>query len=406
MLERHIKNELQEYLNIMPVVLLSGARQTGKTTLAKSLRPSYQYVTFDDDMILSNAKRDPAGWLSQMPKPIILDEIQRVPEIFLAIKKDVDENREAGRYLLTGSANPLLLPNLSDSLAGRMGIVNLYPFSQGELLGKKEKFIDKIFSSKIEFQEYDNFSFEELYEIYFKGGFPPVQLLNTEKDVSRWILSYLQTIMSKDIRDITNIEKLSELPNLFKLLATRSSMLINFADLSRSLGMVNMTLRRYLRLLEILFFVYLLPPWFSNMGKRITKSPKLHLCDIAMLKYLLDVDKNRLIKNPTYTGPFLENFVFTEFLKQKSWNDFNFDIFHFRDGNHEVDFVLEKQDGTIIGIEVKSAKTLQKKDFSGLLYLKKIAKEKFKRGIILHLGNQIQPVFENIWAMPIQSLWS
>lgn len=407
MLKRHILEELEAYLQLMPVVLLIGARQTGKTTLVETLvqKRDFSYFTLDDELSLSNALADPSGWIESLPKPVIIDEIQRAPELFLSIKKDVDQNRIPGRYLLTGSANPLLLPKLGDSLAGRMGILHLLPFSQGELRGIRESFIETIFGELFTSKIFEPLSFETLLKIFLKGGFPPVRSLQDLKDVKRWFRSYLQTMMERDVRDIANIEGLREFPRLFRLLATRSGMLLNISDLSRSMGMINMTLNRYLRILESLFFIYLLPAWFSNLGKRIIKSPKLHICDTALLAQLIEVDENRLKNDPSLAGQFLENFIFAELLKQKSWSSVPFEIYHFRDGDYEVDFVLEKPEGTIIGVEVKSSKSVSNEDLRGLIHLKKIAKNRFKRGIILHPGNKIESLGEGLWACPIQALW-
>jgi len=208
------------------------------------------------------------------------------------------------------------------------------------------------------------------------------------------------------VKDISNVEALKEFPKLFRMLATRSSMLLNVSDISRSLGMINVTLNRYLRLLEILYFIHLLPPWFSNLGKRFTKTPKLHFYDTAVLTSLLDVDEKRLENDPVLTGQLLETFIFSELLKLKSWSETPFQIYHFRDRNYEVDFVLERGDGSIIGIEVKSSKTIRTSDLRGLVQLKKQAKDQFKRGVVLHLGEQIEPLGEDFFAVPIQALWS
>ncbi len=407
MLHRFIEEELESYLDIMPVVLMTGARQTGKTTLMELLckERGYTFYTFDDDLVLSSATRDPSGWLASIPKPVIIDEVQRVPEIFLPIKRDVDQNRAPGRYLLTGSANPLLLPRLGDSLAGRMGIIPLYPFSQGEIREQKGQFIETIFAEDLLPRSFVPLQIQTLYDIILRGGFPIAQTLANLSDVNRWVRAYLQTMMERDVRDISNIEGLRELPRLFHLLATRTANLLNMADLSRSLGISQPTLKRYIRLLETLYFVYLLPAWYSNLGKRIIKSPKLHVCDTAILSQLLDINKERLANTPSLAGQLLESFVFTELQKLRSWAKTSFELFHFRDGVYEVDFVLEKPDGSITGIEVKSGATIRSDDFKGLKHLKKLAGKKFHRGIVLHLGHQMQQLEPNLWAMPIQSFW-
>lgn len=406
MYKRYIQESVEAFLKVMPVVLLTGARQSGKTTLVEAIarERGYNYFTLDDELSLSNAHRDPSGWLMSLSKPVVIDEIQRVPELFLSIKRDVDQNRQAGRYLLTGSANPLLIPKLGDSLAGRMGIVSLFPFSQSEIVQKKDKFIEHLFAEKFLFQKFETLTHNDFCKILLKGGFPAVQPLQDLQDVRRWVSSYLQTMMERDVRDIAQIEGIREFPRLFRLLACRSSMLLNVADISRSLGMVTVTVNRYLRLLEILYFIYLLPAWYTNLGKRMVKSAKLHICDTAVLAQLLEIDETRII--PSFIGQFLENFVFSELQKQKSWSSLPFTLYHFRDGDYEVDFILERPDGSIVAIEVKSTKTLHSDDFRGLKYLQTIAKNRFKRGIVLHLGSQIESIGNNLFAVPLQSLWS
>lgn len=407
MFERNIKEEIEAFLNLMPATLLIGSRQAGKTTFVEAIasKKNIPIVTFDDEFTLSNAKRDPSGWLASLPKPLIIDEVQRVPEIFLPIKQDIDQNRKPGRYLLTGSANPLLLPELSDSLAGRMGIVEIYPFSQGELRKKKESFIPWIFEDSLSIRKIEPYSPADLHQAILRGGFPPVLQISEVVDVNRWTRAYLQTMMEKDVRNLANIEGLREFPRLFQLLATRTAQLLNVSELSRSLGMVQTTVTRYLTLLETLFFIHLLPAWFSNLGKRVTKSPKFHVCDTAILCTLLGVDAKRLQEDPSLFGQLLETFVFSELLKQKAWAPFPVELFHFRDGNYEVDLVIEKPDQTLVGIEIKTARKLQSDDWKGLLHLKKCS-PRFKRGIILHSGTQIERVAEDIWALPLQSLWS
>lgn len=401
---RHVEEEVLAYLKIMPAVLIIGPRQSGKTTLVEMLAKKHKMAsyTFDDDLTLSNAKRDPFGWIDSLPKPVVIDEIQRAPEVFLAIKRDIDQNRKTGRYILTGSANPLLLPKLGDSLAGRMGIVNMFPFSQGEICKTVETFIPMVFSKTIPFHEYPKLSQNDLVNLILRGGFPPVQSFETTQDIHRWMKSYLQAMLERDVRDIANIEGLREFPRLFRILATRSGCILNMADISRSLGMVHMTLNRYIRLLETLYFIHLLPGWFSNHGKRLTKSPKIYTLDTGILSYLLDADVDKL---NDHIGAFFETFVFTELLKQQSFSKHPFEIYHYREKDFEVDFVLEQPDGSITGIEVKTTFNINTTDLRGLKRLKSIAKKRFKRGIILHQGTKIQTLGDDLYAIPIQALW-
>jgi predicted AAA+ superfamily ATPase len=405
MLKRHIEEEVEAHLRILPVVLLTGARQTGKTTLARAIakRRGWAFATLDDALTLSSAQRDPAGWLLSLPKPVVIDEVQRVPDLFLAIKYDVDTQRIPGRFLLTGSANPLLLPRLGDSLAGRMGIIFMLPLSQGELRGTRERFIHRAFEEDLCAESLEELPQGALHHIFLSGGFPPAVELKDAQNRGRWIRSYLQAMMDRDVRDLAQVEGLREFPRLFRLLATRSGALLNVSDLSRSLGMVHMTLNRYLRLLETLYFVHLLPAWYSNRGKRLIKSPKLHLCDTAILAQLLDVNQERLAEDPPLCGQILESFVFSELLKQRSWSTIPFDLYHMRDGDFEVDFLLERQDGSLVGVEVKSTRTIRSEDLRGLKHLQQISS--LKRGIVLYLGSRIEALGDGLWALPVQALW-
>ena len=407
MYKRHIFKELEHCLKIFPALLLMGARQAGKTTLVEELATSrgYYYVTLDDDTTLSSALRDPSGWLHSLPKPVIIDEVQRAPEIFLSIKLDIEKNRHPGRYILTGSSDPLLSPDLADSLAGRMGILNLYPLSQGEICGKGETFIHKVFADDFQVEKAEELGLENLYQRMIRGGFPTVQKLQNA-DIQRWFKSYVRTMLERDVTDIANIEGLREFPRLLRLLAQRSATVMNVSDLSRNMGMVHMTLNRYIAILEAIFFVHFLSPWFTNLGKRLKKTPKIHLCDTAMMAQLLDVDAARLHKDPQLAGHFLETFVFSELNKQKSWSSIPCELFHFRDGDHKVDLILEKGDGTIVGIEVTLSRTLGADNLKGLRHLRKTSNHNFKRGIVLHPGSQIEYLDENIWAVPLQFLWS
>ncbi|MBP7075245.1 MAG: ATP-binding protein [Rhabdochlamydiaceae bacterium] len=407
MYKRHILKELEQCLKIFPAVLLTGARQTGKTTLVDELAQSgdYYFVSLDDDIALASAERDPSGWLASLPKPVIIDEVQRALGIFLAMKLDIYKNKAPGRYLLTGSSNPFLSSDLADSLAGRMGVLNLFPLSQGELAGKEETFINKIFAQEFKIEKVPEMPLEMLYQKMIRGGFPLVQPLKEPKDVKRWFKSYLKTMLERDVTDISNIEGLQDFPRLLRLLATRSSLVLNIADLSRSMGMVSMTLRRYIDVLVAIFFIHFIPAWFNNLGKRIVKSPKVYICDTGMMAQLIDIDEIRLKNDPSLTGHFFETFVLAEILKQKSWLETSFELYHFRDGDYKVDFILEQPNGSIVGIEVKLTRSLNSDDLKGLKHLKKIAKHNFKRGIILHPGTEIQFLDDDLWAVPIQALW-
>lgn len=404
-IERNISEKLKKGLKRSPVVLLTGARQTGKTTLVKKLSKDYSYITFDDIRYLSAAKNDPVGFISNLETPAILDEIQRAPELLLQIKKVVDEDRKPGMFILTGSANPLLIPKLGDSLAGRMEIIELYPLSQGEIEGKKENFIDNLFSHTFNKTKTVSYSNKDLCNKLVIGGYPPVQHFDNE-DLAAWFNSYLITILQRDVQDLAKIEGLTQLPNLLSLIATRSSTLLNVAELSRSSGISSTTLHRYLTLLKSLYMVTSLQPWSTNLSKRLVKSPKIYLMDTGILLYLLRANTNKLLTDKNLFGKTIENFVITELLKQASWSQLDIKIFGYRTQTGiEVDAILEDNSGRIIGIEIKGNETVSSNDFKGLKHLHETVGDNFINGIVLYTGKEIIPFGKNLWAIPVNYLW-
>ena len=331
MFKRYIKQFLAKALKRSPVVLLNGARQIGKTTLALEFMKEigYTYLTFDDEITYLAAKSNSTDFISKIDKPVIIDEVQRVPEIFLAIKRDVDNNRKAGRYLLTGSANPLLIPNLGDSLAGRMEIINLMPLSQDEIYSTEEQFIDSIFSNKQLRSPKTSLTKKALYERILVGGYPLVQGTD-EEDRSAWMRNYLNLILQRDIKDLAQIEKITELPNLLKILAARASNLLNVSEVARDIKIPVKTVQRYIALLETIFIINLKQSWNNNLTLRITKAPKLYLVDSGLLAYLLNFSIEKLLYDNTSTGKIMENFIMTELQKQATWSKTEVQLYHFR----------------------------------------------------------------------------
>jgi len=412
LLSRHIKDKLLEALSDTPVVTLNGARQTGKSTLVQKLAEKdypAQYLTLDNIGALSAAKRDPVGFLEGISGPVIIDEAQRVPELLLAIKAEVDRNRQPGRFLLTGSAHILNLPRLSDTLAGRMEILTLWPLSQGEIENRKEGFIDFLFGKETPSLKNNQINGKnDLIRRILAGGFPEVLSRPKMERRRAWFESYLSSILQRDIRDLANITGLTDLPRLLHVLASRAGGLINYADLARDSGLNQVTLKRYFTLLEGIFIARTIQPWFTNRIKRIVKSPKLYLCDSGILAHLLDLTEERLKRDPHLIGALFENFVAQELMKQRTWSRARPNIYHFRDyiGN-EVDFVLEAPDRKmLVGIEVKSSATVGANDFKGLKILSETLGKNFHRGIVLYTGQEIVPFGKNLHALPISFLWN
>ncbi len=408
-IKRNLLKKLLKSLESSPVVLLTGARQVGKTTLMKEVgeHHHFKYITFDDLTMLGAAQQDPVGFISGQPKPLIIDEIQRVPEITLPIKLDVDTHNENGRYALTGSANPLVVPKLNDSLAGRMIILNLWPLSRGELLGRCESFLDTVFGEQWHMPSvYETLNQRSLINLLIMGGYPRMQGLD-ETMRHEWCNSHLMTILERDAPDIANIKRLKELPLVMKLLAMRASNLLNVSEVSLLAGIPNSTLTTYLHILEALFLIIRQPSWHTNRSKRLTKMPKIYLSDSGLLSYLLGADHNLLEKNGVLLGQVLENFVVQEIRKQATWSMQRVSLYHFRtQAGQEVDLLLENARGHVVGIEIKSSMTVRPGDFKGLYALAEEAGDLFVRGFVVYLGSEVVPFGNNMFALPISALWS
>lgn len=409
MLKRNIVQNLEDALADSPVILLNGARQTGKSTLVQWMTSNgydLEYLTMDDATVFEAVQKDSTAFLKGLSKSVVLDEIQRVPELFIPIKASVDRDRRPGRFILTGSANIFMLPKLSESLAGRMEIQTLWPLSQGEILGRKETFIDFIFSNQAFNLTLPKLDKNGLFEKILLGGFPEVISRSTANRRMAWFNSYLTTILQRDVRDISNIQGLTSLPRLLSLLSARAGTLVNFAEISTNMGIPQTTLKRYMTLFETTFMVHMIMPWSENLSKRLIKTPKLYLCDTGLSFYLQGFTIDKLHQNPMVAGQLVENFVALEILKQQTWNQTQTKLYHFRTAaGQEVDFLLEDMQGNIVGIEVKSSETVQGKDFKTLEMLQAELGNRFHKGIVLYAGKDLVAFGPKLWAVPIQTLW-
>lgn len=407
MIERKVKPQLMAALSDSPVVLIHGARQTGKSTLVKSIAERdypAKYITFDDSSILSAALNNPRDFISGYQGNLIIDEVQRAPEIFLAIKSSVDKNRKPGKFILTGSANVLSLPKISESLAGRMEILRLFPLSQNEISGSKKNLVEEI--SKNNFNPSYRVTQDNFTNIVLSGGFPEMLTRKDRKRQKAWFNSYITTILQRDVRDIANIEKLNDLPKLLSLFASRAGTLFNYAEFSRSSTIPQTTLKRYISLFEAIFMIQVLPAWSGNLSKRLIKTPKLYLNDTGLLSHLIGFESERIISDAIMWGRILENFVFVEMLKQTSWSDFNLSLYHYRTASgQEIDFIIERNDGKLIAVEVKATSKIDAKDFNHIKAFANETKDKFLRGILFYTGSEIIPFSKNLIALPISALW-
>ena len=406
MYPRFMERQVREALKDTRVVLLCGPRQSGKTTLAQHIAgDAIPFFTLDDATTLEAALSDPAGFLRGLDRAVI-DEIQRAPDLILAIKTAVDADPRPGRFLLTGSANLMTLPRVADSLAGRMAIIRLLPLAQAELRGTKPSFLDKAFAGKLPTCKTPAVG-DELVETVLAGGYPEALTRSAWRRRQSWYLDYIEAIVQRDVRDIARIDQLNLMPRLLRVLAEHSGQLVNYSGFGAPLGMNHVTVQKYVGVLESLFLICTLPPWYTNALKRLTKSPKLHFLDSGLLAALQGLTPERIRRDRRHFGPLLETFVFGEILKLAGRSGNRHTFSHFRDKQrNEVDIVIENERGRIVGIEVKAAATVTAGDFSGLRRLAAGAGEKFVSGHVLHDGDRAVPFGERMAAVPVSALWS
>lgn len=405
MFPRFVERRVREALTDTRVVMLTGPRQAGKTTLAQHVAgDAFPFLTLDQATTLSAATADPVGFVRGLDRAII-DEVQRAPELLLAIKASVDADPRPGRFLLTGSANLMTLPRVADSLAGRMEIVRLLPLAQAELQGLPSDFLGQAFRGEPPAAG-NAMVGTDLTEAVLAGGYPEALARQRWSRRHDWYLDYVEAIVQRDVRDIAAIEQIRQMPRLLRVLAQHSGRLVNYSGFGAPLGMNHVTTQKYLGVFESLFLVRTIQPWFTNMLSRLTKTPKLHFFDSGLLSALLDLSPERLRVDRKPLGAVLETFVLGEVLKLASWSDDRFEVSHFRDKDgNEVDIVIENRRGQVVGIEVKAAATVTAADFAGLRRLAQACGERFALGLVLHDHSHTVPFGDRLFASPISALW-
>ena len=389
------------------MVLVHGPRQSGKTTLARHVGEprGYAYFSFDDPASVQAATEDPMGFVANLPGRAILDEVQRVPSLFTSIKLVVDRDRVPGRFLITGSANVLLLPRLADSLAGRMEILRLHPLAQAELSRRSPAFLDDLFGGVFKTRTGSRLG-AELAGRIASGGYPAALARTNAARRSTWYRDYVETIVQRDVRDLARIRDLDALARLLELVAGQTARLLNISDLAGAFELSRETIRSHVTLLERVFLLESLPPWHSNRLSRLVKTPKVHFGDTGLACALLGVDATGLNADRSLLGQLLETFVFQELRRHASWRDEAIRFFHFRDRDGvEVDLVLERGTRELAGIEIKSAATVTTSDFRGLRKLRAAAGARFKAGIVLYDGETTASFGDGLFAVPIRRLW-
>ncbi len=404
---RQIEPRLVEALADSPAVLIHGPRQCGKTTLARMVGSTrgYRYVTFDDDVVRDAAQDDPLGFAAGLPERVILDEVQRAPSLFSALKLEIDRRRTPGRFLLTGSTHVLLVPRLSDSLAGRLETLRLHPLAQCELEQHGSGFLDALFSGELPIERSERLG-GQLPDRIVAGGYPAALTRPPGRRRANWYHNHVEALVQHDVRDLASIRRLEVLPRLLAGAAGQTARMFNASDLAAPFEVTRPTIRDYTTLLERVFLLERLPAWHGNRLSRLVKRPKLHLCDTGIASALLGMDGPALAHDRTLFGQLFESFVYQELRRQASWNDAHLSFHHFRNKDGvEVDIVIEGGAGRIAGVEVKASGTVRSADFRGLRKLQGALGDRFAGGVVVYDGEATVPFGARMHAVPVRKLF-
>ena len=409
LIERHIAPILADALRDSRAVCLVGPRQAGKSTLARQLVATgvydAEFLTLDNEATRNAALTDPTGFVAALTRPTIIDEIQRAPDLMLAIKERLDDNQERGQFLLTGSANIMTVPSIRDALPGRIEYVHLWSFSQGELARSRESFVDQLFGGAFPNVVAAPVGRQAYTDITVAGGYPDAYQ-RTPRSRARFFASYINSIIGQDVSDVAHVRNVADVGRLLRLLATRSAGLISFAGMSRDLGIDDKTVKSHTTVLEDLLLFRRHQPWYTNLGNREIKSPKGYITDSGLLSFLIGADSSRIIREDAIAGLMFETFSVMELVRQADWAEEIATVYHYRDKDgREADAVLERQDGSVIAIEVKSSASVADGDFRGLRHLRAKLGSRFRAGAVLYTGARTLPFGDRLAAVPLRGLW-
>ena len=405
MFKRLIENKVIDALTSSKVVLLTGPRQTGKTTLAEKIgRGQMSFLNLDNPTLLAAAKLDPIGFLEGKDR-VVIDEIQRAPALIETIKSIVDSDSRCGRFLLTGSTNLTTKPIVTDILADRLEAIQMFPLSQSEIHSGQGNFLDYAFGLEI-FSMGKLLTSRDLVDLVVAGGYPEALDRKSQSRRNKWYLNYVDYIVHHDIPEFANTVYTSEIPKLLGLIAEFSGNLMNYSKIGSELVMSRGSIQKYIEILESMFLVSSLQPWTSNMLNRLLKSPKQHLLDTGLLTSVRNISADEIQSNRNLFGPILETFVVSELRKIATWSTQKYIFSHFRDRDgKEIDLIIENMQHQIVGIEVKSSTTVNVNDFNQLRRLAKFCGKKFLRGIVLYDGNHVASFGDKMVAVPLSCLW-
>lgn len=408
-LPRHLAGNIRAALGDTRVVVILGARQVGKSTLVEQIahgKPPRSVVSLDDDLTRRAALDDPTGFLADLDTPVVIDEVQRAPDLVLAIKRSVDLDQRPGRFLLTGSANLLTARTIADTLTGRVEYLRLWPFSQAELHKTAPRFIASLFARKPP-RISDAPSGRHAYaETLVAGGFPEA-LRRSGARRRRFFDAYLDSVFDRDLSSIARVHDIANIRRLLEALAATTGSPLKVEGIARDLDVAANTIRAHIDLLETLFLVHRLPAWHSNLLSRLAKAPKLHIVDSGLLAYLLGASAERVVTDGTIAGRLVETFAVMEIVRQAAVDEDPPRLYHVRDREgHEVDLLLERRDGTIVAVEVKASSTLSSSDFRGLRLLRDRLGDRFVFGVVLCASERTLPFGDRLAAVPLSALWA
>lgn len=411
LIPRNIEPEVRDILASSRAAAVLGPRQAGKSTLAGELQRAGvvpYYYSLDEEQTRKSALADPDGFVADISRPAVIDEVQRAPDLLLAIKQALDASNARGQFLITGSANVLTSRAVADALPGRVEYINLWPLSQGEIGGQKDAFIDRILAADPPRLNDEPRGRAAHAARVVRGGFPDA-FRRTDRQRGRYFDSYVQGIISRDLAAVGRLRVEPEvLARLLGLLAARSGALTAFNRLAGELEVDGKTVKAHTAMLEELFLVRRLRPWSRNIGSRHVKTPKIFLTDTGLMSGMLGIDSGRYaaVDQGELAGMLLETFVTMELVKQQTWAATRTDLFFYRDAQQrEVDVVIESAAGDVAGVEVKAAASVSRPDSLGLRFLRDKLGARFKTGVVLYTGANTFEFDDRIWAVPIAGLW-
>lgn len=409
LIPRHAEKTVREALTDTRIVLVLGARQVGKSTLTRTVSgrdfPAGSAYTLFDQATRVAATTDPTGFVAGLTKPALIDEVQRAPDLILAITDAVDRDNSPGQFLLTGSANILATKRAFESMSGRAELVRLYPLSQSELEGSDRNVVDRLLAGEVPSVSGAPIGRDAFVERVAAGGYPEV-IRRRPPRRAPWFRDYLQTIIERDLRDIATATKAQEIMPLLRLLASQAANLLDYSRIARDLEISDKTVKAYVKLLADVFLVHVLRPWRPGFGRREVHKPKPLIVDSGLLAYLLGADESRIANDDQVTGRILESFCGMELVKHAAWSQRQPEVFHYRADRDEIDLVLESRSGEVACVEIKAAASIAPSDFAAIVKLRDRLRQRFKAGVVLYTGSDTLPLADRIWAVPISGLWS